>query len=360
MSNNSELEKIITYVQKLEKRLKQLESKEAIIVQGFLQNQQPKPLKISVDKLINLYNDIPHILTEYAIEVSLTSQSYRQKSLNQNIILEKVIKGNYWAILLVENIEEKKYYLLPNGNRKIRIYKLQTINNLFNLKGLKNSNEEEFILIKPCQLNILPSGKEWGIKEKGELLIGKKSPLQNLTLELGKLTKNEKEIPASLQQLLNILTKINQDNSQLIKEIKLLDNRLQNLEPTYSKLINLYSKNPDNFANLEGGYTKLKFTQDTINQFLQNNPDTINITLEVNPMGEYLLKKINGEEYLFPDPQLLFDKMTLTLAHYTKLLLAENEIPIATVGKNITIKKPAKLRKNGNIWTILESGKVHY
>ncbi|WP_017296360.1 hypothetical protein [Geminocystis herdmanii] len=359
MSNNSELEKIITYVQKLEKRLKQLESKEAIIVQGFLQNQQPKPLKISVDKLINLYNDIPHILTEYAIEVSLTSQSYRQKTLDRTIILEKVVKGNYWVILL-ENMEINNYYLLPNGNRKIKVYKLQTINNLFNLKGLKNSNEEEFTLIKPCQLNILSSGKEWEMKEKGELLIGKKSPLQNLTLELEKLTKNEKEIPASLQQLLNILSKINQGNSQLTKEIELLDHRLQNLEPTYSKLINLYSKNPDNFADLEGGYNKLKFTQDTINQFLQNNPDTINITLEVNPIGEYLLKKINGEEYLFPDPQILFDKMTLTLAHYTKLLLAENEIPIATVGKNIIIKKPAKLRKNGNIWTILESGKVHY
>lgn len=359
MSNNSELEKIINYVQKLEKRLKQLESKEAIIVQGFLQNQQPKPLKIAEDKLINLYNDIPHILTEYSIEVSFTSQSYRQKNLNQNIILEKVIKGNYWVILL-ETLEQNNYYLLPNGNRKIRVNKLQTINNLFNLKGLKHNNEEEFTLIKPCQLNILPSGKEWEIKQKGELLMGKTSPLQTITLELEKLTKNEKEIPASLQQLLNILGKINQGNSQLTKEIELLDNRLQNLEPSYSKLINLYSKNPDNFADLEGGYTKLKFTQDTINQFLQNNPDTINITLEVNPTGEYLLKKINGEEYLFPDPKILFDKMTLTLAHYTKLLLAENEVPIATVGKNIVIKKPAKLRKNGNIWTILESGKVHY
>lgn len=359
MSNNSELEKIITYVQKLEKRLNKLESKEAIIVQGFLQNQQPKPLKISVDKLINLYNDIPHILTEYSIEVSLTSQSYRQKTLDRTIILEKVVKGNYWVILL-ENMEINNYYLFPNGNRKIKPYKLQTINNLFTIKGLKNSNEEEFTIIKPCQLDIVSSGKEWEMKQKGELLIGKKSPLENITLELENLTKNEKEIPASLQQLLKILTKINQGNSQLTKEIEQLDSRLQNLEPPYSKLINLYAKNPDNFADLEGGYTKLKFTQDTINQFLQNNPDTINITLEINPIGEYLLKQIKGEEYLFPDPKILFDKMTLTFAHYTKLLISENEIPVATIGKNIMISKPAKLRKNGNIWTILESGKIHY
>lgn len=358
MSNNSELEKIITYVQKLEKRLKQLESKEAIIVQGFLQNQQPKPLKISVDKLINLYNDIPHILNEYAIEVSLTFQSYRQNN-EGNIILEKVVKGNYWVIFL-ENIEINDYYLLPNGNRKIRPYKLETINHLFNLKGLKNNNEEEFTLIKPCQLNILPSGKEWKIKHKGELLIGTQSALQHITLELEKLTKNEKEIPASLEQLLNILSKINQGNSQLTKEIEFLDNRLQNLEPSYSKLINLYSKNPDNFADLEGGYIKLEFTKDIMNQFLQNNLNTTKISLEFNDIGRYLLKTIDAEEYLFLDPNILFDKMTLTLAHYTKLFIAENEIPIAIMGKDIIIKKPAKLIKNSDLWTILESGKVHY
>lgn len=359
MINNLELEKIVAYVQKLEKRLNKLESKEAIIVKGFLDNQKSKPLKISVDKLVNLYHDIPHILTEYAVEVSLTSESYRGKTLNKAVILEKVVRGNYW-IFLLENLGINNYYLLPNGNRKIKPYKLQTINNLFNIKGLKNSDEEEFTVIKPCALDILSSGKQWEMKEKGELLIGKKSPFDQITLELENLTKNEKEIPASLEQLLNVLTKISQDNTQLAKEIERLDSRLQNLEPSYSKLINLYTKNPDSFADLEGGYTKLKFTQDTINQFLQNNPDSINITLEANSTGEYLLKQVKGEEYLFPNPMILFDKMTLTLAHYTKLLISENEIPVATIGKNIIINKPAKLRKNGNIWTILESGKIHY
>ncbi|MGI0479750.1 hypothetical protein ACN4EE_03060 [Geminocystis sp. CENA526] len=356
MENNAELEKIISYVQKLEKRLKQLESKEAITVEKFLEIQQPKPLQISVDKLIELYNDIPHILTEYAVEVSLNAKSYRQQ-LDKTMILEQVIRGNYWVILL-ENLEEKNYYLLPHGNKKIKIYKQKSIDYLFTIQGKKDINNEEFYLIKPCGLTILPSGKEWLIQEKGELSIERNSVTQQIASELAELSKNQEKIPTILEDFLNVLTKINQGNTQLSQEIKLLDNRLQKLEPSYMKLINLYTENPAKFAQLEGGCTKLKFTQDTINLFLQNRPETITITLEVDNLGHYLLKHFDREEYLFPDPKVLFDKMALTLAHYTKLFIVTNEIPIAIMGKDIVINKPAKLRKNGNIWTLIESGEI--
>ena len=356
MTNNYDLEKIFSYVQKLEKRITKLESEKAIIVHGHLASQSAKSLTISLNQLINVYNDVSHILDVYAVTVSLSADSYRQQVKDQ-VILNQVTRGNYWVILL-ENEEGKNYYLLPNANIKLRIYRLKTISNLFAIKGENDGKQEEFTLIKPAKLEILSSGNEWRIKEKGELFLGKKSSTQRLVSELEKFTAHEDKIPASLQQLLKILTKINQGNSQLAKEIELLDSRLQKLEPQYVKLINLYYKNPNKFAELEGGDTKLKLTQDTINNFLQGKIDTIN--LEENTMGEYLLKKCDQEEYLFPNPQILFDKMTLSLAHYTKLFIAESEIPIAILAKDIIIKKPAKLRRNSNVWVLIESGEFSF
>lgn len=354
MNNDPELHKIFNYVQKLEKRLIDLESKEAIIVEGSLKNQQPKPLQLSLDKLIDLYNDVPHILTEYAIEVSLTAESYQQKT-NKQVILEKVIRGNYWVILL-ENIEEKSYYLLPNGNKKLRIYKLKTIDNLFIIKGEKNLNTEEFTLVKPAFLEILPSGKEWQILEKGELYIEKKSSASKLVSALEKIAENETIFPQNLEKLLIILEKLNQGNSTINAQIKLLDERLQKLEPDDGKFINLYSQNPQKFAQLEGGSKRLKVTKQTIKDFLQNTMNSV--YLEINEEGEYLLKKGDKDEYLFPDPLLIFDKMTLVFARQGKLFQIKNEIPIAILGKDIKIKKPAKVRRNGDVWLLIESGEI--
>jgi len=95
-----------------------------------------------------------------------------------------------------------------------------------------------------------------------------------------------------------------------------------------------------------------------IKNFLENKINNIN--LEANSQGEYILKKVNNEEFLFLDPQIIFDKMTLKLANYTKLFIADNEIPVAVSANNILIKKPAKLRKNGDIWLLIESGEISF
>ncbi|NCO75498.1 MAG: hypothetical protein GW795_09875 [Cyanobacteria bacterium] len=356
MANNTELEKIITYVQKLEKRITKLESEKAVIINGNLANKSPKSLEISLTQLIDFYNDVSHILDAYAVTVSLSEESYRKQT-EGKIILNQVNKGNYWVILL-ENDEGKNYYLLPNGNIQLKIYRLKTINYLFLLRGEENNKEEEFTLVKPAMLEILPSGNEWQIKQKGELFLGKKTAIKKIVLGLQNLTNNEDKIPASLEQLLTVLEKLNQGNSQLAKDIKFLDNRLKKLEPAYVEYLNLYYENPVKFAESEGGFTKLKLTKDTVKNFLENKINNIN--LEANSQGEYILKKVNNEEFLFLDPQIIFDKMTLKLANYTKLFIADNEIPVAVSANNILIKKPAKLRKNGDIWLLIESGEISF
>ena len=159
MTSNHDLEKLFNYIHKLEQRLTTLETKETVIVKGHLETKQPKPLNISEEQLINLYHDVPQILTEYVVEASLTADSYRQKT-NGKIILEHTARGNYWVVLLEEK-PKKNYYLLPNGNIKLRLHRLNSILSLFELTGAKVDNSNEFTLLKPASISIFPNGKQW-------------------------------------------------------------------------------------------------------------------------------------------------------------------------------------------------------
>ncbi len=196
-------------------------------------NQKIKPLKLALDNLINIYNDVPNILGEYVVEVSLTSESYRENE-NKKVIVEKVIKGGYRVVLL-EHLQDKTYYLLPKNNR-IKIHRLNSIHSLFNLLKDDDNDEGDFTIIKPAWLKIMPSGENWEILEKGKLYIGKKSPASKLVCELEQIAKKENDIPSSLQELLLILENLNKSNSGIQPEIELLDKRLQKLDVIVNSL----------------------------------------------------------------------------------------------------------------------------
>lgn len=115
-NSESDIQEIIKYVQKLEKKSKKLESKDAIILKSVPKDIQPKPLKFSPEKLIDIYNDVPSILEEYVVEVSITAQSWRSHSEDKTIV-EKSIGGNYWIILL-ENLDEKKILFITQSEQK--------------------------------------------------------------------------------------------------------------------------------------------------------------------------------------------------------------------------------------------------
>lgn len=357
MTNNHNLEAIFNYVHKLEKRITELEQKEAVTITGYLESKFPKPIDISEEKLIDIYNDVPQILAEYAVEASLTAETYRQKT-DGKVILEHTVRGNYWVILL-EQQPEKKYYLVPNGNIKIRLYRLQTIEYLFTLKGEKIVNSTEFNLLNPALIYILPNGNQWQLQQKGLLNIGKDSPAKKLVSELEKIAEDESKIPSRLPELLTLLEKINQDKIELKAEIKSLRNRLIKLEPEYSQLVNLYHDEPQYFAIAAGGSQKVRVTDETMNSFLQGKPSPI--YLESNESGEYIIKKARKFEYLFPHPDSLFDKMALNFIHnQARLFICLGEIPIAIMGKDLKIQKPAKVKQteNRNLWLLIESGEI--
>lgn len=165
--NEADLSQIFTTLQQLESRVRQLESQKTISASAAL--SPPKPLKISLEKFVEIYNDVPTIFEEYATPVSLTADSYRGKNLNQ-IVVETSPSGNYW-ILLLENSREKQYLLVLNPLRRIRVAdNKHSINFLFDLpSGFKTAGSGNLYLDKPAIVKMLPGGNQWLLQNKGIL-----------------------------------------------------------------------------------------------------------------------------------------------------------------------------------------------
>jgi formylglycine-generating enzyme required for sulfatase activity len=81
-------------------------------------------LDLPPKKIIDIYNDIPSILSAYAIEVNITPESFLLNDPFQTIF-GRENRGNYW-ILPIKTATEYAW-LLPNPNRRITIGRLQSL-----------------------------------------------------------------------------------------------------------------------------------------------------------------------------------------------------------------------------------------
>ena len=229
------LELIYNKFQEVDKKLKELEiSTQRVIVTGGKSNPQPKPINISEEELINIYNYAPQILAEYGTSVSVTADTYRGDN-NENIYLEYTNSGYYW-IILIENENGKSYYLVFNGDRKINFNRLKNqIESLFIIQGDVSSISNNFSIEKLCKVDILPGGESWQLKAKGDIR-SKISPANQLLEELEKLTNKEGKIPKNIQDLIKLLNEHYNSNLQTQDKQNLLE---QNLSEITGELIDI-------------------------------------------------------------------------------------------------------------------------
>lgn len=164
-------ERLYQAILDLTQRVAKLEQSRAMPVTGALETKTIKRIRTTSHKLVKIYNDIPQILLEYAIKLSLTPESYRQKT-EGAILLEEAARGNYWVVSTEEE-EEQSYWLFPNGNITFDIFRVDSVKYLFRLEGEQLSRDSEFIVKQPAQLTLLPSGKQWELESLGVLYIGK-------------------------------------------------------------------------------------------------------------------------------------------------------------------------------------------
>jgi hypothetical protein len=159
-------------------------------------------LNLPQDRFIELYNDLPHLFTAYAIDVTLSEDSYHRQT--NEIIFHRFARGNYWIVPIQSAPEQG--WLVPNPLKGLSIDRMQSLDTSFDRDIIPNHSNNNCILVAPALVQILP------IVE----------PLTWKLLESGKLTNSQ--LPklstptAVIESLVEKLIKLNDRVSQIERE----------------------------------------------------------------------------------------------------------------------------------------------
>jgi hypothetical protein len=203
----------------------------------------PPILNLPQDRFIELYNDLPNLFVAYAIDVTLSENSYHRKS--NEITFHRFTQGNYWIIPTQSAPEQG--WLVPNPLKGLSLDRMQSLDASFDRDIIPNQTNNTCILIVPALVQILPIVEPltWKLLERGKLtntqskqsaittnviesLVEKLVKLNDRIVQLERtptkvevITPNEKQ-----RQLQSIVTKIVEQLSTKQQEILSLTTQL--------------------------------------------------------------------------------------------------------------------------------------
>ena len=183
-------------------------------ITGSFEPQKKGKLDITEIELINTYINSPQILANVAIKVSLTADSYRQKT-SGIIYLEPTGNGNYWIISTLDD----NYWLVPKDNIFINTPVMKTLQLMFDCKEYQQRKNQDFILHRPGKLSLLPNGKEWKLEEIGELYFGNsQSKASFLESEIKQIKKEREKLASQIKEIETFI--LNNNNTPELQAIK--------------------------------------------------------------------------------------------------------------------------------------------
>ena len=135
------------------------------------------PIDIPADKFVDLYNDLPNILTGYAIGATLSDESYREPDVSQ-ITFQRLDRGTYWIFPTDRIGRQGAAWLVPNPLKDIKIERNKSLNFSFDIDSSSQNNSNILLLTKPALVQILPNSDRltWKLTERGELRTGGTAP----------------------------------------------------------------------------------------------------------------------------------------------------------------------------------------
>jgi hypothetical protein len=164
---------LVTEIYELEQSLAHIETKlslsegdeqsSGVQVTGAWERPQINIVDLTESEILDLYEHDSNLLAQLAVNVSLTTESYRQGSPEQILLETHPGFNDYWVITT-----KQKSYLLPCPQLSIR-RRLRIVQLLFNLDGEPQNDSSSFTLVKPAYLDICLSGDEWRLLETGNL-----------------------------------------------------------------------------------------------------------------------------------------------------------------------------------------------
>jgi hypothetical protein len=203
----------------------------------------PPILNLPQDRFIELYNDLPNLFTAYAIDTTLSEDSYHRQT--NEITFHRFERGNYWIV--PTQAAPERGWLVPNPLKGLSLDRIQSLDASFDRDSIPNNTNSNCILVAPALVQILPIVEPltWKLLERGKLTNtqNKQSAIANNVIEslvekLVKLndrivqierssTKTEANTPNEKQvQLQSIVTKIVEQLATKQQEILSLTTQL--------------------------------------------------------------------------------------------------------------------------------------
>ena len=164
-TKNSEIEALKQKIEQIEAQINKPSSFSADAYPHLMMEPQLPLLDLPVSKIIDIYHETPQILEIYCQRTSLMS--------DQENILEKNGVGNFWTIQL----KDQGFYLFPRPESFSRFSSLASFKKLFKPTNQEATENNQFTLIAPAQLDLLKIGERWLLTKPGKILFGQ-APLE--------------------------------------------------------------------------------------------------------------------------------------------------------------------------------------
>jgi hypothetical protein len=187
----------------------------------------PPVLNLPQDRFTELYNDLPHLFTAYAIDVTLSEDSFIRQ--DRDITFYRFTRGNYW-IIPTQSAPDKGW-LVPNPTKGLSIDKLPSLAASFDRDISPNSSNSNCLLVLPALVQILPIVEPltWKLIERGQLT----------NTQIQQSITNTNVIDSLVQKLVSLNDRILQIEQGLVKSefLNAISNKQEQLQSISAKII---------------------------------------------------------------------------------------------------------------------------
>jgi BMFP domain-containing protein YqiC len=150
----------------------------------------PPILNLPLERFVEIYNDIPHLFTAYAIDVTLSEDSYFHQ--NNYITFQRLSRGNYW--ILPTQASDDNAWLVPNPLKSIALNLAKSLDYSFERDFAATTDDNSFSLVTPALVQRLPiiAPLSWKLLERGRISKSHQPTKQdkNLALSIAEIQSN--------------------------------------------------------------------------------------------------------------------------------------------------------------------------
>jgi hypothetical protein len=244
----------------------------------------PPILNLPIERFVEIYNDIPHLFTAYAIDVTLSEDSYFQQ--NNYITFQRLSRGNYWILPTQES--EDNAWLVPNPLKSIALNLAKSLEYSFERDFIATNDDNSFILVTPALVQRLPiiEPLSWKLLERGKISKSQKPVEQERNIALS-IAKTQSDLSAQIELTKSVCTKqevIQSIVSNVADKVEVKNQELVALRLELDNSIDKSTQQSQEIAWLRLELDRLKSTQATSTPSTTASSEIVSLRIDLEKL----------------------------------------------------------------------------